>query len=64
MGDFEALDVMVSHGCGAPLSREQALELFDELERLAGFERRVRELFGEVDAGDRPPTGRGGRPRE
>ncbi len=40
--------VMVAPGAAAPPSRSQALELLDELDRLAGFERRVRELVGEM----------------
>jgi len=36
-----------SGGCCAAVAL-QALELLDELDRLAGFERRVRELVGEM----------------
>ncbi len=56
--------VMVPPGSAAPLSRSQALELFDELDRLAGFERRVRELVAEME-GVAPGRRRGGvRPPE
>ncbi len=56
--------VMVAPGSAAPLSRSQALELFDELDRLAGFERRVRELVAETGGVGPGRQRRGGRPAE
>ncbi len=56
--------VMVPPGSAAPLSRSQALELFEELDRLAGFERRVRELVAEMTGVPPGRQRRGGRPRE
>ncbi len=56
--------VMVAPGSAAPLSRSQALELFDELDRLAVFERRVTELVAEMGRVTPGRPGRSGRPRE